>query len=58
MNKASTSKRQKSGNPFWRVVLMVTLMGAVANRMDAGRVANDFWNGLNGECATTAGYIK
>ena len=58
MNKASTTKHQKSGNPFWRVVLMVALMSAVANGMDVSRVANDFWSGLNGECESTPGYNK
>jgi hypothetical protein len=59
MNKASGSKYKKSGNSFWRVVLMVSVLSAFAHRDGFASGVNDFWQALNGECvAATAGDTK
>jgi hypothetical protein len=59
MSKASVVKNKKSGNPFWRVVLIVSALSAFTHRDGFAEGVNDFWQALNGECVTaTAGDTK
>jgi hypothetical protein len=59
MSKALVVKNKKSGDPFWRVVLLVSALSGFTHRDGFAEGVNDFWLALNGECPTaTAGDTK